>query len=217
MKLIIDDELQALLLLNSLLDSWETLVVLLSNSAPNGVLQLVMVKDSLFNEETRRKDMGKDNALVLVTESKRRSKTRNSKERSKSRSQLESKGKFKCFYCDKEGHIRRNCKAWKNKQKDEKNQNKAEEQNTTIVSTIEDVVICVGKDECFHVSHPYVEWVIDSASSCHVTPRKELFTSYKAGDFGRVKMGNNSYADIVGIGDICVKTNTGYTLALKNV
>ena len=29
-------------------------------------------------------------------------------------------------------------------------------------------------------------------------------------------MGNNSYADIVGIGDICVETNTGYTLALKN-
>ena len=30
-------------------------------------------------------------------------------------------------------------------------------------------------------------------------------------------MGNNNYADIVGIGDICVETNTGYTLELKNV
>ena len=38
MKLVIDDELQALLLLSSLPDSWETLVVLLSNSAPNSVL-----------------------------------------------------------------------------------------------------------------------------------------------------------------------------------
>ena len=61
MKMIIDDELQALLLLSSLLDSWETLVVSLSNSASNGVLQFAMVKDSLF-KETRRKDMGKDNA-----------------------------------------------------------------------------------------------------------------------------------------------------------
>ena len=51
MKLIIDDELQALLLLSSLPDSWETLVVSLSNSASNGVLQLAMVKDSLLNEE----------------------------------------------------------------------------------------------------------------------------------------------------------------------
>ena len=39
----------------------------ISNSAPNGVLQLAMVKDSLFNEETRRKDMGKDDTHALVT------------------------------------------------------------------------------------------------------------------------------------------------------
>ena len=113
MKLIIDDELQALLLLNSLLNSWDILVVLLSNFIPNGVLQLAMVKDSLFNEETRRKDMGKDNALAFVTENRGRSKIRNFKGHSKSRSQSKSRGKFKCFYCDKECHIRRNCKAWK--------------------------------------------------------------------------------------------------------
>ena len=69
MKLIIDDELQALLLLSSLLDCWETLVMSLSNSISTGVLQLAMVKNSLF-KETRRKDMGKDNAHALVTENR---------------------------------------------------------------------------------------------------------------------------------------------------
>ena len=69
MKLIIDDELQALLLMSSLPDSWETLVVSFSNSAPSGVLQLAMVKDSLF-KETRRKDMGKENAQALVTKNR---------------------------------------------------------------------------------------------------------------------------------------------------
>uniref|UniRef100_A0A2N9H7B8 Integrase catalytic domain-containing protein n=1 Tax=Fagus sylvatica TaxID=28930 RepID=A0A2N9H7B8_FAGSY len=59
----------------------ETLVVPLSNSALNGVLQLEMVKDGLFNEETRRKDMGKDDAHALVTENRGRSKGRNSKGR----------------------------------------------------------------------------------------------------------------------------------------
>ena len=73
MKLVIDDELQALLFLSSLLDSWETLVVSLSNSALNGVLQLAMVKDSLLNEENRRKDIGKDIAQALVTENRGRS------------------------------------------------------------------------------------------------------------------------------------------------
>ena len=66
MKLIIDDEFQDLLLLSFLPDSWDTLVVSLSNFAPNGIQQLTMVKGSLFNEETRRKGMGKDNVLGLV-------------------------------------------------------------------------------------------------------------------------------------------------------
>ena len=79
MKLIIDDKLQALLLLSSLLDSWETLVVSLSNSASNGALQLAMVKDSLLNEETRRNDMGKDIAQALIIENRGRSKSRSSK------------------------------------------------------------------------------------------------------------------------------------------
>ena len=115
MNLVVDDELQALLLLSSLSDIWETLVVSFSNSTPNGVLQLTMVKGSLFNEETRRKDMGKDNAQALVTENRGRSRGRNSKGRGKSRSQSQTKRKVKCFYCDKEGQIKRNCKAWKNK------------------------------------------------------------------------------------------------------
>uniref|UniRef100_A0A2N9IAG3 CCHC-type domain-containing protein n=1 Tax=Fagus sylvatica TaxID=28930 RepID=A0A2N9IAG3_FAGSY len=195
MNLVVDDELQALLLLSSLPDSWETLVVSLSNFAPNGVLQLAMVKDSLFNEETRRKDMGKDDAQALVTENRGRSRGRNSKGRGKSRSQSQTKGKVKCFYCDKEGHIKRNCKAWKNKQ--ETNQKKADDHNC-------------------HVADPYDEWVIDSVASYHVTSRREFFTSYKAGNLGRVKMGNKSYADIVGISDICVETNSGYTLKLKD-
>ena len=53
MKMVLDDEFQALLLLSSLPDSWETLVVSLSNSTPNGKLTLGTVKDSMFNEEVK--------------------------------------------------------------------------------------------------------------------------------------------------------------------
>ena len=62
MKVVLYDELQALLPLSSLSDSWETLVVSLSNSASNRKLSLVHVKDSTFNEESRRKDLGTDNS-----------------------------------------------------------------------------------------------------------------------------------------------------------
>ena len=60
MKIMLDDEMQALLLLSSLPNSWEILVVSLSISALNGVEQLALVKDSLFNEETTRQGIGKN-------------------------------------------------------------------------------------------------------------------------------------------------------------
>ncbi|VFQ72988.1 unnamed protein product [Cuscuta campestris] len=47
MKMKLEDELQALLLLSSLPDSWDTLVVSLSNSAPDGKMTMEMVKASL--------------------------------------------------------------------------------------------------------------------------------------------------------------------------
>ncbi|KAK8610303.1 hypothetical protein V6N13_081465 [Hibiscus sabdariffa] len=52
----IDDELQALFLLSSLLESRDTLVVTLSNSAPDGKLTTNTVSDSLMYEEARRKE-----------------------------------------------------------------------------------------------------------------------------------------------------------------
>ena len=51
MKINFEDEVQALLLLSSMPDSWNTLVVSVSNSAPDGKLTLDMVKNSMLNEE----------------------------------------------------------------------------------------------------------------------------------------------------------------------
>ena len=54
--LSLDDETRACLLLSSLLDSWNTLVVSLGNSAPEGKVMLAMVINSLLNGEIRRKN-----------------------------------------------------------------------------------------------------------------------------------------------------------------
>ncbi|GFY85469.1 hypothetical protein Acr_04g0002070 [Actinidia rufa] len=55
-------------------ESWETLVVSLSNSAPNGKLNTSMVMDALFNEEARRREMGpidQSELQALVSEGSR--------------------------------------------------------------------------------------------------------------------------------------------------
>ncbi|KAL5794502.1 hypothetical protein ACOSP7_003096 [Xanthoceras sorbifolium] len=73
MKMTVDDELQALLMLSSLPKSWDTLVVSVSNSAPDGKLTMDMVKDRMLNEESRRKDEGhtpENEALVTEKQGK---------------------------------------------------------------------------------------------------------------------------------------------------
>ena len=59
--------------------------------------------------------------------------------------------------------------------------------------------------------------MIDYGASFHVTPHSDFFTSYSTGDFGNVKMGNSGGSKIVGIGDICLETNIGSKLVLKDV
>ena len=69
-----ENETQALLLLSSLSESCETLVVSLSNSSPNGKLTTSMVMDALFNEEAWKREMGtmdSDESLALVSERSR--------------------------------------------------------------------------------------------------------------------------------------------------
>ncbi|KAL5141793.1 Retrovirus-related Pol polyprotein from transposon TNT 1-94 [Glycine soja] len=73
----IDDELQALLLLSSLLESWDTLVVTLSNSAPEGKLTMDTVSDSPLGEEARRMERGESiHPEANVIENRGRNETR---------------------------------------------------------------------------------------------------------------------------------------------
>ena len=74
--MVMDDEMQASLLLYSFLDSWETVVVTISNSVPNGALSIELVKGNLFNKETRRKAYDIEKAQALVTGSRGRNKNK---------------------------------------------------------------------------------------------------------------------------------------------
>ncbi|KAK6931899.1 hypothetical protein RJ641_001523 [Dillenia turbinata] len=69
LEINLDDKVQALLLLSSLLDSWKTLVMNVSNLALNGKLTLEMVNDSMFNEEKDEKSQhtSDDNNSAVVS------------------------------------------------------------------------------------------------------------------------------------------------------
>ena len=72
----IDDELQVLLLLSSLPQIWDTLVVTLNNSVPDGKISMDTISDNLLNEESRRKERSTNFQFEAnVIEKQRRSET----------------------------------------------------------------------------------------------------------------------------------------------
>jgi hypothetical protein len=179
-----------------------------------------------LSEEVRRRDACIDNAegQAFVTENRGRSrnKWRNDRATFNDTSKLRDKSQYtetrECFHCGKKGHIRMNCRHWRKEQTEDKDHKHDDEKGTTaVVDDKEVVVLSIQEQKCEHVDNNDDEWVVDSAATHHVVRTKELFTTYKAKDFGTVKMGNTSYSKIVRIGDVCIKTNVGFTVMLKNV
>ncbi|KAI5385208.1 hypothetical protein KIW84_071984 [Lathyrus oleraceus] len=119
--------MQALLSLSSLPDNWDTLVVSLSNLAPQGVLTLDIVKDSMFNEESRRKEQGmpsESEALVIEYRGRSIHKKFNNRDKSRGKSRDKFNGRswarkdVECFYCHEKGHMKRECRKLKREQQE---------------------------------------------------------------------------------------------------
>ena len=111
MKMPLEDELQALLLLSSLPDCWEMLVVSLSTSAPGGTME--MVKESLLSKEARRKEKDESSSEVLVSEKQERcgrSKSRHPQGHCKKdtfRGKSKNRKNVKCYHCNKMAHMKK--------------------------------------------------------------------------------------------------------------
>ncbi|GKU85719.1 hypothetical protein SLEP1_g345 [Rubroshorea leprosula] len=211
-----DDEVNGLILLNTLPESWESFRSTTINSSPGGQVTLEIAKNRIFEEEKRMRALGvfsQPDTQALVTENRSRSKTKEPRGRG-GKSKSKSKSGVKCYHCSQLDHMKRNCYLLKGKDK-----KKVEDSNTTAVASTSggDVTLLCDRGECCHVENSDAEWIIDSGAFYHCVPKREYFSTYKARDFGTIKMGNKSVSHIMGVGDICVQTNVGCTLTLKNV
>ncbi|KAJ0804413.1 putative RNA-directed DNA polymerase [Helianthus annuus] len=221
-----EDEVQGLWLLGTLPDSWETFRTSLSNSAANGIITMEMAKSSILNEEMRRKSQGSSSQSdVLATESRGRGQSRGPSNKEKHRSK--SRGKFadyECHHCGKKGHTIKFCRQLKREKKkanynNQKNNHKKDDggNDTAEVNTAtEEFFVCCDYD-MVNIARDDPSWVVDSGATCHVTSQREFYSSYTPGDFGVVKMGNNGLSKVVGVGDVCLKFDTGMELVLHNV
>jgi hypothetical protein len=121
-KVDFDDEVRALLILCSLPERWNDLVMAVSNSVSgSNTLKFDDVVGVILSKEMRRKSTGETSGNALNMENMGRQKDRGKgsrnhgnsrKGRSKSRF-----GKIECWNCGKKGHLKKYCRAPK-KQRD---------------------------------------------------------------------------------------------------
>ncbi|KAL4582349.1 hypothetical protein LXL04_006896 [Taraxacum kok-saghyz] len=189
---VLKDEEQAILLLSSLPDNWETLVVTLSNSAPGGKVTMEMnTKEDVKIEPEVEDEVEAEADVVKVEEDPKIEGNRESES---------------------------DCRKLLREQS-ETSQSSSRDDGETLVTISQGITLVACENEaCLHVGAQYDEWVIDTAASYHATPDQDLFATYKSGDHGTVKMGNTSSSSIAGIGDhVHIKTKVGCTLVLKDV
>ena len=59
--------------------------------------------------------------------------------------------------------------------------------------------------------------MIDSGTSVHAISHREFFLSYIPRDFGFINLENGNQTRVASEGDVCLETENGTTLLLKNV
>nr|KYP34487.1 Retrovirus-related Pol polyprotein from transposon TNT 1-94 [Cajanus cajan] len=211
-----EDEVKALILLSSLPESWAATVTAVSSSARDNKLKLNDIRDLILSEDVRRRDSeepsSSTSSSALNTESRGRTTQKGYNSRGRSKSRAKGQPKFRndivCWNCDKRGHFTNQCKAPK-KNKNHKKRDDDESANAA-TDEIDDALIC-------SLDSPIESWIMDSGASFHTTPSNELLTNYVSGRFGKVYLADGKPLNIVGKGDIAIRTSSGSHWTLKNV
>eukprot|EP00253_Pinus_taeda_P016291 PITA_16291 len=207
-----DDEVRALLFLCSLPESWNGLVMAISNSVSgSSTLKFDDVFGSILSKEMRRKSSGETSGNALSAESRGRKMERgkSSGYRNKSRKvRSKSRSGIVCWKCRKKGHLKKGCRSRKGKEGDAQQENNHEA--NVIGEVLQDALI-------LSFENITDSWVVDSGASFHATPDKKYFHDYVQGDFGQVRLGDDKPCEIVGMGKVLVKQQNGNQWLLKEV
>ncbi|KAL9262034.1 Retrovirus-related Pol polyprotein from transposon TNT 1-94-like protein, partial [Drosera capensis] len=115
-QVVFDDEIQTLLLLSSLPDSWSGTVTAVASTSGTTKLTFNGIRDLILNEDIRRRNSGETAGSLLSTDSRgRKSEKEQSSGRGRSRSKKRGQSKPRkdtiCWNCQKKGHFRRQCTA----------------------------------------------------------------------------------------------------------
>ncbi|KAG2687294.1 hypothetical protein I3760_09G044700 [Carya illinoinensis] len=212
----IEDEDKALLLLNSLPDTYEHLITTLLYGKEK--ISFEDVSSSLISNEYRRKDkqVHQDTSSETLT-ARGRPQSRypgrrigfHSKTRATSRGSSVGRklARDECSFCHNKGHWRKDCPNRKGQQQNQPNTaNVVDRDDESDFSLASSSSICRSD-----------EWIMDSGCTYHMCPNRDWFTDFTKIDGGAVLMGNDSACKTQGIGSIRLKLHDGSVKTLTEV
>ncbi|KAG8499139.1 hypothetical protein CXB51_005544 [Gossypium anomalum] len=190
----IDDEDWAMLLLCSLSPSYksfrETLIYSRDKLSFEDVKGHLLSRDKLDNELYL--DSKTDKQALILVASKKRDK--------------------RCRYCKKLGHVKADCYKLRNKRAAESNEEDVTGAN--LADENGDDFLLVSTSDNIKLTS---EWILDSGCSFHMCPNREWFSTYSLVEGGVVRVGNNSFSKVIGIGTVKIKMHDGTIRTLSNV
>ncbi|TXG58976.1 hypothetical protein EZV62_016805 [Acer yangbiense] len=219
----IEENERAELLLQSLPDSYDQLIINLTNNILVEYLVFDDVAAAVLEEESRRKNKedrskGSQQAEALTMTRGRSTERGPSGSHNHGRSKSRSRKNVKCYNCGKKGHVKSEC--WHNKKKN--GDNRAPESSSSqgcVASTSDDgeVLYSEGNTAAEGRKRFADVWLLDSAATWHMTSRREWFHKYEPVSGGSVFMGNDHALEIAGIGTIKIKMHDGTIRTIQEV
>ncbi|KAH9669686.1 hypothetical protein KPL70_021889 [Citrus sinensis] len=218
----IDENKRSELLLQNLPDSYDQLIINLTNNNPVDSLVFDDVVASVLNEESMRKN--KENRQASSQQADALSVTRGrSTERGLSGSQNHGRSKFrskknvKCYNCGKKGHVKKEC--WSNQKRKEGKELELANAQGCVASTSDDgkilyseaIIVSEGRKRLYDI------WLIGSGATWHMISRREWFHTYEPISGGFVYMGNDHALVIAGIDTIKTKIFDGTICTIGEV
>lgn len=181
----LDEDLKVALILRSLPENFDSLCVALE-ARQDEDLKLEMIRGKLIDHVQKTKET-EDGDIEKAMRA--------------------SANKLKCFYCDKEGHIKRYCKEYlKSKKSDssdseaEKKERKKKHKLRSVRESFQEFSLTVRSS-----TKLCDDWIVDTGASSHMCCKKDLFDSLDESHTSRVYEASGESLKVAGIGKVILQ------------
>ncbi|KAL5751221.1 hypothetical protein ACOSP7_025824 [Xanthoceras sorbifolium] len=218
----IEENERAELLLQSIPDTYDQLIINLTNNILVEYLVFDDITAAVLEEENRRKNKedrstSSQHAEALTMVKGRSTERGLSGSQNRGRSKSRSKKSIKCYYCGKKGHVRSEC--WNRKKNGDNRASESLGSQGCVASTSDDgEVLCSEGTASSEGRKRFADvWFLDSTATWHMTSRREWFHKYKPISRGSVFRGNDHALEIADIGTIKIKMHDGTVRTIQEV